>query len=956
MDGLPRVARPSQSGEAGTQIALNPVDRTFARSLALSSRYHPSDFLTYRMSPLDLFCSYSKANAEGCVESILARSWYKAHGPLYHADFGELEWLSHILSDQNKVRAALLHAEYCHRRFQFAHDGAALAALQRRYYKLQCSVTLIFCLPVEILREIFDIALDSGEPRTGLMDVCQDWRRTIEGMSNLWTSVKVQAWTTAESVQKTLIRAGGHPLVVEIDIENIDSTLEEPYSALSVAATSASQWENLTIMSLCQSEQEVQEFNNIFSSHLRPMKKLRHIRMDQSMSSPLPRQLLQNIATSAMGSLDFMEIHSPLDIQYLLQPSHVSIFSSLITFKAGSPRMNQSVNLLPHFNQLEVLELTNLLLPLYRPGPIPLVDTLHELHLKAVSIQWMGGQVFPQLKSCTIITPPIRSHPLGLHVTLPVCTSFEIVCKDISLIRNFHVPTVGSLMVKSTEWSAVRGHEQIAHLFRVVIETPLQPHALHLSIHCPDKVLLPVLMLLPGLEELKLDLPRPSALGKNFFIALLSRPIGKVDWTEFSELKDGTGWRTMICPCLRVLELRYEKWLRQSDRIEFLAPLLAMSWSRSRTVTPLQLYLHFKSSQNSWKEFNLNPQSTVMLSTLEIPFLMESDTSHSFDQLGRCYVSVANLHQERLTWHAGLYKSPLFTLCSYHLQVLKIATDGGILLSYTLLAFQQLKELFLDNVSIPLLPHTVDLPLVHTLRNLSLVTSSPAWMDGRIFGLLERFEVDESGWPISFQRGVGMPACTHIIFRQQNLNVLPLLQSNFQFPSLEMWEFACFWQDSNNDEQGLSALQMIEAKSFHFELWGDFQGLFELLESKDEIERLELQFGNYFAVQNILLRFSEVNENTGNVSCPNTKVLDLHFSRHSDHMKQFINQWCIRMMDRRRLTGHPLEECRIWWNSTRSGRPSLLFRMSGVNIMEWKRDSFCSSSMVGVGVLVSNEN
>ena len=325
----------------------------------MASRYHPSDFLTHRMSPLDLFCSHSKANAEGCVESILARSWYKAHGPLYHADLDELEWLSQILSDQNKVRAALLHAEYCHRRSQFAHDGAALATLHQRYYRLQCSVTPIFCLPVEILRDIFYIALDSGEPRTGLMHVCQDWRRIIEGMSNIWTSLKLRAWTAPDSVQQTLVMAGAQPLIVEIDIERPEGALEDYYYALGIAATSASQWHALTITSLCQSEQEVQELENIFSEHLHPMNKLTHVTMMQSVTSPLPRQLLQNIATAAVGSLNFMEFHSSLDIQYLLQPCHVSIFSSLTTFKALVPKMNDSVDLLPHFNQLEVLELTN---------------------------------------------------------------------------------------------------------------------------------------------------------------------------------------------------------------------------------------------------------------------------------------------------------------------------------------------------------------------------------------------------------------------------------------------------------------------------------------------------------------------------------------------------------------------------------------------------------------------
>ena len=189
-----------------------------------------------------------------------------------------------------------------------------------------------------------------------------------------------------------------------------------------------------------------------------------------------------------------------------------------------------------------------------------------------------------------------------------------------------------------------------------------------------------------------MDLARPPALGKSFFIALIAKPNGPVDWAPFDNLKKGTDWRATICPCLRYLELRYEKWLRQSDSLEFLAPLLAMSWSRDRTVTPLELCLLFKSPQNSWKPFNLKPQSTVVLSKLEIPLFMEPDTSLSFDQLDQCFGSVTNLPLVISTQKRGLYGTPLFTLCCYSPQVLKIHGWGQMLPSHTFLVFQQLKS------------------------------------------------------------------------------------------------------------------------------------------------------------------------------------------------------------------------------------------------------------------------
>jgi len=66
-----------------------------------------------------------------------------------------------ILSENNRVRAAVLHAEYCHRRSQIMGDEA-LEALLQQYHKVRCSVTPIHCLPVEMFIETFHVALDMG--------------------------------------------------------------------------------------------------------------------------------------------------------------------------------------------------------------------------------------------------------------------------------------------------------------------------------------------------------------------------------------------------------------------------------------------------------------------------------------------------------------------------------------------------------------------------------------------------------------------------------------------------------------------------------------------------------------------------------------------------------------------------------------------------------------------------
>jgi hypothetical protein len=320
----------------------------------------------------------------------------------------------------------------------------------------------------------------------------------------------------------------------------------------------------------------------------------------------------------------------------------------------------------------------------------------------------------------------------------------------------------------------------------------------------------------------------------------------------------------------------------------------------------------------------LSPQSTLDILGLEIPSIMHADGPLSFDLLDQCFVSVTHLPLVMTTWERRyVYGAPLFRLCCYHLQVLKIDGHGEIL--NILPSFQQLKELSLTNMKVAPLTHDVYLPLVHTLKNLSLFVSTLSWMDGRVFVLLERFEVDEDGWPQSFKQGVAMPACTHIVFRQHNLKVLPLLQSNFQHPCLDRWEFLRPWDDSRYDKQGIGALQMIQAKALYFQIWGNCQQLLDLLEFKDETVQLELQVGNFSHLQSILTRLSVVNEDTKRVCCSNMKVLGLRCSVLGYYTREMFTRWCMHMMDKRKLAGHPIDKCCIWLSDeAREGAPSLV--------------------------------
>jgi hypothetical protein len=863
------------------------------------------------MSLLSSFDGGSGGNIMSCFGTILARSWYMADEPPSHSDLGaKTDWLLLLLSDQNRVRAAGLHAAYNQCRAQITDDKPALETLEQQHYNMQCSVTPIHQLPAEIMMEIFHIVIDVGRLRGGLMNVCRRWYKTIEGMASLWASLDVVAESTPESVSYFLSRAGTHALAVKIDINKEISMEERLQLSLAMAGNRASQWQTLTIASLPRDGPDAQSNHVLFSTQFQPMRQLRHLVITEPVLSPLLRALLQNIATEAVGTLMSMEIHSSSAVHRLLQTGHSSIWRSLTTFIAKVPKMNEPVDLLPHFMQLEVLELTNLLLSIVDNGSLlPLAHTLHHLYLKSVSIQWMGGRVFSQLENCTIIAP-LTGPSLHHDVQLPTCTQLHFENWNISPIGQFVAPVIDHLRVKSNAWSPYTGNVQVVQLVRAGFGMTYQPRSISFSVTCKEKVLLAVLQLVPELLELKLDLPRPSALGEHFFTRLLAKPGNQIthelsyNWRELFRA-NRTEWRCTICPYLKVLELKYQQWLRPGYNDDFLPPLLALAWSREKTAVPLQLDVHYKTSMQSWESLDSTlPQVIEVISYLRVTHSGQVD-----------YLSL-----ETKTWKSAVFENALTTPFLHRLQGLEIygpiITERQVL--NVLPSFHGLRVLALSSVHIP--PLDVDPPLVHTLRKLSLRNSTLAWMDGLVFTQLQKFSVDERGWPVTFKRKVGMPACSHIVFQQHKLKTLPSLQSSFQLPLLNTYEFPGQWNHSEYDKRGISALERIHAKAFGFRISSDYQRLLKLLRSKDEVEHLDLVFSDVLAYTlpttavGVLTGFSVTDPITGKPHCPNMKELGLQFMNLMEEDRERVIQSCMRMMSNRGLAGHPLEKCCLWWN------------------------------------------
>jgi len=279
---------------------------------------------------------------------------------------------------------------------------------------------------------------------------------------------------------------------------------------------------------------------------------------------------------------------------------------------------------------------------------------------------------------------------------------------------------------------------------------------------------------------------------------------------------------------------------------------------------------------------------------------------------------ISHLSLETWTWTSTIHENALLGPILYHLQVLKINgsiddEERPVLVLNVLPSFHKLRELELVHVDVPPLAHDVDLPLVHTLRKLSLWYSTLSWMGGLVFTQLQKFAVDEHSLSESFKGKVGMPACACIAFAQNALKKLPVLLANFDFPLLDAWEFRSTWHDSHYDQGGFSVFQRVHAKVFKFRIGRDDQRWLEWVEYKDEVEQLELVLEHSTVLFTDLVRLSVVKHVTGKLPCPNMKALKLRFINVKSADQEQVRQSCMQMMDDRRLAGYFLEKCYIWW-------------------------------------------
>ena len=879
--------------------------------------------------------------------------------------------------------ATMLQKEYS-RRSARIEDKRSLQILNEQYSNVQYFVTPVHRLPVEILIGIFHFMFDNHPSLVVLMLVCRRWYNAIEAMPGLQIPLKLRTWTTPEVVRRATSGAASRVLRLTVDT-NQDAGLGGPsverYSAIVIAIESASQWRSLMVHSLPKGGQlDDSALRGILSMDIPPMIRLEELKITSEVEpSPLVDRLLQNIAATAMGGLTTMEINSSYSFQSLHRVTSTHTFHSLTTLRVVLRKMSEPIDILPRFPRLEVLDATNLFVPSYQSdSPLPFIQTLRLLYLKSVSVGWMAGQMFPHLAVCTIITPP--SPFLALDVYLPTCKEFHFDHRSTALFRRFQVPMVSSLVVNGNHWTPLQGSQGLLEMCMAGLGTVLRPRVLRLAILCNGSVLLMALQHLPALEELNLELPRPSALGRGFFTSLLARPTTipydtvKSEWFEWAEKQND--WHATICPSLRVFNLHYQRWLRPGERIGFVSPLLALGWTRKKTGMPLQTScVHMRANSRKWGRVELVPEKPQALIELDIPHLEPLRLKkEAFEFVFRAYLTSAALSviDKPNFGNCVPYVTEAFFGRSFsRIRVLSIQGDfDGKSTLNVLHCFHHLEGLSLTNVRVSLYPHDNDLPLLQTLQRLSIHGGCAKWLDGHTFVKIASFSVMFiSPWRDSFPNRVNMPACTHIFFDTNSLEFLPMFQSAFIIPRTDEWNLqrgALCPHHFRGSTQGMAdALSKICARVLRLSIATNCQHLIMVIQSRYELEELSIRLStNFLSTNKFLISLTDVivdypltkttntsfdtetipklataTNHTCHVSerkiiCPNLKVLDLQFWEVEDEERGVVRQRCIQMMEGRRRAGFPLDRCCIWWHrDDREKDPSLVLFTSNEGII-----------------------
>jgi hypothetical protein len=661
-------------------------------------------------------------------------------------------------------------------------------------------------LPVEILSEIFVIVVQTQRryetiliPVVNLMLVCLHWYAVMLSTPGMHSTLRIRRATQKEVIQ-TFLQARPSWLVdVVVDMNDAEDgngfNADEFHACFMAAAQAASRWRSLSLIS----PPPHGDFKSL--QILQPLKQLASFKLAQGFGTFVDL-LMTAISGTITPHFTTMDLDDPVAIPFIVQPVWLDISHSLVTLKIRLPkRRDGPVDILPHLQRLEVFVAHRLCLPVYPPdASLPLIQTLRELDLKSVSVQWMAGHIFSALESCSIIFP----HHVGAiqafqPVTMPSCTRITYTSNDLSPLRHFHFPSLESMRVKSGQWSVCRGNPQLVTVHHIVAARAQSLTELHLDVQCSEQLLVCILRLVPTLWSLWLGLASPHALSEAFFDAfILEEPNSSGDFEVVGLPRKAID---ALCPLLEELHFHYKRWLRGPDKSSLLLAfddIVKSRYSFDGKVFILLLSFEEAPLGQIW---NIgDPSNGLIGDTLdfEIRFCGISRT-----------IPVTIFEPDR-----GPIPFPLPFKEVEHLELTNYGDDSPIEFLYTL----DHLELILYDPDQQRLP-PCHLPLFHALKVLMIYNVNPSFLAGHTFHELQKCRV-VTGYQPDYITGhslfTEMPVCTRL-----DIDDLTLL-STFKLPrirslSVKFRGRKCnrIWKKQIAVNTNLSGLRLLHLRNWH---------------------------------------------------------------------------------------------------------------------------------------------
>jgi len=634
------------------------------------------------------------------------------------------------------------------------------------FHKLPCdklhqsSCHKAHLVPVEIFSEIFLYTIQvNPRSQTKLMLACRYWRDIMLSTPGIHSQLRIYSWTKKKDVE---IFGRRWLLDVTVDTQRLDHWGRwnvdpvEFHACFMAAAGAASRWRSLALLSLPPPE----EYMDLQIMH--PLQHLESFKVAASCSlDNVLEPLITAITTTVTPRFTTMEIFHPDAVLYIMKPAHFRAFSSLTTLRLTCRRMQDPVDILPSLHKLEILDAHHLSLPMHPSAvDLPLTQTLRNLRLKCVSIQWMAGRIFPALEECSIIFP--QDTDIFQSVYMPSCSILEYDSNKLGALEHFHCPRLDKLEIKCGQCRKWRGDLQLAALHPIFAAQSLT--CLQLEIKCSERLLNYMLGLAPTLEELWMGLSSPHALRSAFFLAFAA---GGRNTTV------GPPSQTLapLCRQLRKLHLHYKRWSRGAERnalIRTIGAIVASHRAKEQTFS-------FRLSFGEGSEL----QEWIVHEPVE-RFDVEWGT------VGRTFIGVSSRHgivplsrdsrNSGRTLFTGVDYPPLPRESEY------ISTDDVLELPIDyFFSFHSLKEVRMTSLTLDMGSNTQpspDAPIFHTLKVLVVWGSQSSPLASQTFHRLERYQ--EVGACDVVQPGqdrlTEMPLCTRLATRLSRLATLKLPQ------------------------------------------------------------------------------------------------------------------------------------------------------------------------------------